>query len=133
MPFPRSPRRADADAGILPLTNVIFLLLLFFMLVGHLAAPHARAIHPPNSEAKQQAPTTGILVQLSADGGLAVDGSPIDLAGLHNAVAGRLQANPGASVRLLADGQVAATQVVAVMQSLRAAGANKLRLLTTSK
>ena len=36
MQIRRRRRRFDADAGILPLINVVFLLLIFFMLAGRL-------------------------------------------------------------------------------------------------
>ncbi|MES1939091.1 biopolymer transport protein ExbD/TolR [Salinisphaera sp. T5B8] len=131
MHFPRSQRsRVNGDDSILPLTNVVFLLLIFFMLAGRLASPEAFDIQPPVSTSEAQARRDGLEIQIAASGDIAVDGQPIDLDALQERVANDLKADPALAIRLKADGEGDATRVVAVMQVLRDAGAEKLRLIT---
>jgi len=124
------PRPRNDEERILPLINVVFLLLIFFMLAGRLAASDPFEIAPPRSASEGPAATQDLLVLVGADGRLALDGEILEEAALEAAVAERLAANDGARVRLKADGRAEATDVVAVMELLRAAGVERLKLLT---
>lgn len=131
MHFSRTRRsRINGDDSILPLTNVVFLLLIFFMLAGSLASPQAFDIQPPVSQSEAQARRDGLEIQIAADGEIAVDGQPIELDALEDRARTALQADPDLALRLKADGDGDATRVVAVMQALRDAGGHKLRLIT---
>lgn len=123
-------RPKNDDERILPLVNVVFLLLIFFMIAGRLAASDPFATTPPRS-ASAGAPEPGALVVLvGADGRLALDGTVMEAAALEAAVAARLAAEAGVRVQLKADGGAEATAVVAVMERLRTAGVERLSLLT---
>lgn len=131
MQFSRRQRpRGNGDESILPLTNVVFLLLIFFMLAGRLASPEAFDIQPPVSTSEAQARRDGLEIQLSAGGDIAIDGRAVDLDALEERVGEQIEANPALALRLKADGAGDATRVVAVMQALRDAGGEKLRLIT---
>ena len=131
MQFSRRQRpRGNGDESILPLTNVVFLLLIFFMLAGRLASPEAFDIQPPVSTSEAQARRDGLEIQLSAGGDIAIDGQTVDLDALEERVGEQIEANPALALRLKADGAGDATRVVAVMQALRDAGGEKLRLIT---
>lgn len=129
---PSGPTQRSLDDAILPLTNVVFLLLIFFMLAGHLATPEPFAITPPQSISQAHAPTQGVDVQINADGQLAFDGETLSADALQTAVRQRLADHPDSPVRLRADGRTASARVVAVMRHLHAAGAHELRLITAS-
>ena len=45
------PRPRNEDERILPLINVVFLLLIFFMLAGRLSASDPFQVEPPRSSA----------------------------------------------------------------------------------
>ena len=115
---PTRLRRKDDDERILPLINVVFLLLIFFMLAGHLAASDPFEIAPPRSA--------------SDDGRLALDGVEIEEAGLVALVAVRVAESASLRVQFKADGRSDATQAVAIMEQLREAGVKRLKLLTVS-
>lgn len=132
MQFSRQHRRPDNDERILPLTNIVFLLLIFFMLAGQLSNPDAFAIRPPQSSSETPATRHGLLVQINADGAIAVDGSPVTDANLVPFVQDYLGEYPDAPIRLKADGLTDAARVVVTMTRLREAGVKRLRLLTMS-
>lgn len=124
------PRPRNHEERILPLINVVFLLLIFFMLAGRLASPDPFMIVPPHSVSEGPAETQEMLVLIGADGRLAMGDTEMDDAALRAAVSERMQAGTLALVRLKADGQAGATRVVAVMELLREAGVERLKLLT---
>ena len=122
------PSRPKTDEErVLPLINIVFLLLIFFMLAGRLAAVDPFRTEPPHSASEGMTQEHEMVVYVAADGRLALDGSTMDETALRSAIA-----RHGASrtVRLKADGRAAAVRVVAVMELLGAEGVEKLDLLT---
>ena len=134
MQFKRRSRSFDAEAGILPLINVVFLLLIFFMLAGRLTQAAPFRVEPPVSQEASAAelPTPEApheaAVLVTADGRLALNGRPLELAALKAALAAQLAARPNLPVSLKADGDAEAAAVVAVMETLRDAGVRRLQL-----
>lgn len=116
---------------MLPLTNIVFLLLIFFMLAGQISNPDAFAIQPPHSISETAANSNGLLIQVNASGLIALEGKPIAPPNLETRIRGYLAQHPKAEIRLKADGLTDASRVVAVMNVLREAGVERLRLLTT--
>jgi len=125
---PRRPR--NDDDRILPLINVVFLLMIFFMLAGRIAAIDPFQVEPPRSAAAGLLESNETVVLLGADGTLALDGQVMDEAAFAAAIAVRVKADSAGTFRFKADGKAEATRVVAVMETLRQAGVEKLRLLT---
>jgi biopolymer transport protein ExbD len=137
MQFRRAARKIDSEERILPLINVVFLLLIFFMLAGRLTDSGPFRVTPPESaeaaapQAPAEVPREATLL-LAADGRLSLDGVVLEQSALLAAMAGRLAGNPGLAVRLKADGAAEATEVVAVMEILRDAGIARVQLFTQS-
>lgn len=131
--FHRPRPATDDDARILPLINVVFLLLIFFMLAGRLSSSDPFEIEPPRSTSERlpDARTAEILV--AADGRLALDGRTIDEVGLRDALTERLENDPELRVWLRADGRSDTTRIVELMELVRDAGAASLRLLTLTE
>ena len=126
MRFESSTSKAGEER-ILPLINVVFLLLIFFLLAGRLAATDPFRVEAPRSHDGEPIGGHDMVVHIGADGRLAFDGSVLDEAELRTAVAQRVTSG---AVRLKADGRVEARRVIAVMEILREAGIERLELLT---
>ena len=129
MKIPEHESSPDIDP-ILPLINVVFLLLIFFMMVGALHATDILEIEPPSSASQLPDAAGNDLVLLGADGRLAMANQAVDESDLRSMVQDYLRDHPGSVIRLKADGQVEANRVVEVMELLRAAGAEEMVLLT---
>ena len=124
------PRRKNDDERILPLINVVFLLLIFFMLTGKLSAIDPIEVAPPVSASDGAVETRDLVVVLGADGQLALDDAVIDQETLKTTLAERMDAAPSAQVWLKADGAADSTDVIALMETLHEAGVEHLKLLT---
>ena len=127
------PRTKHDEEHILPLINVVFLLLIFFMLAGRLTASDPFGIAPPASSSDTPVQKQAIVVFAAEDGRVALDGEMINEAELKAAVAGRMLATDVSELYLRADGRARATRVVAIMEKLREAGVEKLHLLTVPR
>ena len=124
------PRPKSDDERILPLINVVFLLLIFFMLTGQLSAIDPIEVTPPISASGGVVEARELLVMLGADGQLALDDAVIDEEALKTALAERMEAAPSTQVWLKADGAADSANVIALMETLREAGVERLKLLT---
>ena len=119
-------RPRNDDDRILPLINIVFLLLIFFMVAGHLSATDPFAITPPHSDTETTPDMDTHLILIDRQGRLALDGLPLTEPALLEAFG----SSSMSSVRIKADGAVDAIRVIALMERLRGAGLTDLQLLT---
>ena len=119
-------RPRNDDDSILPLINVVFLLLIFFMIAGHLTSADPFAIAPPQSESGADPDADRFLILVSRDGRLALNGEVMT----EDALLRALAPDAAGMVRIKADGDVNAVQVIGLMERLRDAGLTQLQLLT---
>jgi biopolymer transport protein ExbD len=133
------PRRspADEDQRILPLINVVFLLLVFFMVAGQLTKSDAVKIEPPLSDSKKEVAEPPLQILIAADGRIVLGGTVIALEALSGKLSTLLNARGGTAhggtVHVKADGAVDAVTVIAVLDRIKAAGATQVNLLTTAR
>lgn len=125
-----APPRRDEDENLIPLINIVFLLLIFFMLAGTFARPDRFEVAPPSSLSPAPAEEQQMMLLLSADGRLAVGEREVDKPELKRLIMDRLSAEPDLQVQLKADGRLMAEVLIEIMGIFRAAGVEKLMLLT---
>jgi biopolymer transport protein ExbD len=118
------------DERIMPLINIVFLLLIFFMVAGRLGASDPFDVIPPETGHAEAARLEGVEILLGADGALALDRREVDRATLMAELARRLGDAPGTRLRLRADQGGEARALVTLMQELRALGAREVTLVT---
>ena len=125
----RKSRPMSEDDRILPLINIVFLLLIFFMLAGRLSASDPFDVAPPESISTSDSGDEKMLVLVGPEGQLAVNGVSATAAEMFRIVREASEAER-ALIRLKADNAAPAAKLVAVMRQLREAGVQKVRLLT---
>ncbi len=129
VPLPRS-RRTSED-NVLPLINIVFLLLIFFMIAGALSTRPPFKLQPPRAEAAPSTPapaTAGIA--LAADGRIAFRGEEIPLGTLAERVrAWSESGDDDKALTLRADGGADSERLLAVMDVLKEAGIERIRML----
>ncbi|KKZ11349.1 MAG: hypothetical protein TE42_08130 [Candidatus Synechococcus spongiarum SP3] len=118
------------DERVLPLINMVFLLLIFFMLAGKLTAEQMK-IEPPLSISQDPSSPQAMILSMDAQGRLFFHAEMVPQDNLQLALARRQDAGSmDAPLVLRASGAAEATKVVAVMSRLRDAGIDQLQLLT---
>lgn len=131
----RRPRRPEEMEGTLPLINVVFLLLVFFMVAGALERLDAFRVDAPTAAAEGTARPERNVVLIGADGRLAygdrIVPAPEDL----SAAVAQTRALAGpealdAPLTVKADAAADAAFVVGVLEALRSAGVRRVSLLT---
>ena len=129
----RPAKLKNDDERIFPLINVVFLLLIFFMLVGRVETPDPFKIEPPESSSKTSVPESWIEIMAAVDGRLAIDGRAVPEPEFIGAVRKILAVAGSSEVHFKADGQMPAARVIEIMDDLRKAGVMKLHLITARK
>lgn len=128
----RAERRRRAADGLLPMLNIVFLLLVFVILAGVRYAVDPFEVEPPSAgiDAPPAGAPPGAVIVLDRHGRLALDGEPVSRDGLGARMAERAGGRPGTTVWLEADARVPTPRVVEVMEAARAAGMERVVLLT---
>lgn len=108
---------SSAEFSMASLTDIIFLLLIFFMLTSTLV--QLPDIELPKSDSKTVAPTS-VLVVITKDGNFSIENSPVDEAALETSLATKIaeeaQATPDYTVTIVAEMGTPFNKVVRVMQ-----------------
>ena len=122
-------RRNQGDDNLIPLINIVFLLLVFFMVAGQLrpAAPtEVELARVATNAAPAASHQTRVAIHLNAQGQIWVDGKPVADEQLRAALA---SLEVGQQVKLYADRAVTAAALSTVLSSLPAQNLT-LHLLT---
>ena len=128
--FFQPPPPKNDEQRVLPLINVVFLLLIFFMLAGKFMAADPFEILPPQSASEGLTEPQQVIVAVGADGQLGLDGVVMEEPAVRDAISRHLSDDPDVRIQLRADGRAEATRVVGVMELLRESGVERLELLT---
>jgi len=114
----RSRNKVDVNYSVAGMTDIIFLLLLFFMLTSTLIAPNALKLLLPqsNNQTNVRAMTT---VSITADIRFFIEKAPIDPALLETSLQARLLEVKEPTIAIHADKSVPIQHIVMVMNIAR--------------
>lgn len=124
-------KRPPPQETIVSLIDVVFFLLVFFMLVGRMDATSPFNVTPPESLAGEDMPSGGTTISIGIDGQLALDGTGISETALLEAIAGQLASNPDLFVRINADGQSRLQKLLPLVSKLEQEGVADVVLVVT--
>ncbi|MEW8178276.1 MAG: biopolymer transporter ExbD, partial [Candidatus Thiodiazotropha endolucinida] len=117
-------RRSSQVLNLTPLIDIVFLLLVFFMLTAHFIEDEAIDIQLPVAESSQPSVDDDTVeVALLPNGELLVDGRAATLDNLEDTLRGALHAPNKRYVRLKGDQAAAFGAGVKVIDAARSAGA----------
>lgn len=118
---------------IIPMIDVIFFLLVFFM-VSSLAMTRINSIKVllPKTQGNPENMKQNIILTVKKDGSLLVNKTPVTLDTLGTQLVYQMQANPQDAVIVNADQGAPYGQVVQAMGKAKQAGVHKFALVTES-
>lgn len=125
MRLKRATSRQASEASLIPMINVVFLLLVFFMVAGAIRAAAPVPITPPDSASRSDAPLGSIRLFLADDGRLFLGDQPVSRDELATAL------DPATStLSLNADAAVRFGAVRDTVDALRSAGVERVDIIT---
>lgn len=127
----RVPRREQGKARIeiIPMIDVIFFLLVFFMLSTlSMTINRGLPVNLPTAATSQKELRENLNLTLTQDGEIFLNKEPIALQDMGQRVREALAAEPALMVIINADGKVQHSAVVEVMDELRVVGVARLAI-----
>jgi biopolymer transport protein ExbD len=124
--LPRRPRRRLI--GLTPLIDVVFILLLFFMLASNLTRLRSVPLEAPGQHSQRVDEQPALLLRIQADGQLELSGEPVEPDALPSLLRARLQREPELRVIVQPGDQVPLQTTLGVFDQLADAGIKVLRL-----
>ncbi|MBI9090093.1 MAG: biopolymer transporter ExbD [Desulfobacterium sp.] len=118
----------EAEINISPLIDLVFLLLIFFMVTTSFVKETGIDVRRPSASTATLAENGNILVAVSDKGTIHFDGRKIDLRSLRSHITRTLAENPEGSVVIVADKVSYTGIVIRVMDQCRLAGAKRVSI-----
>ena len=121
------PARHPAPETLIPLIDVVFFLLAFFMLIGRLEATAPYQVPPPVAQTGATLPGGGLSVAVARDGGLWFEKRRVGRAELLRALA----AQPGRRINLETHRDAELRHVLPLISAMEAEGLQDVVLVVT--
>jgi biopolymer transport protein ExbD len=127
MDFSPTPKRKVEEA-IVPMINVVFLLLIFFLMTSQITPPEPFEVSIPNAETLTE-PAAGLLVYVSKEGDVQFEEFTGDTA--WDRLGGRVEGK--VSVKLRVDASLPATELSRILNRMAGTGAASVEIIAAAK
>ncbi|WOE73762.1 ExbD/TolR family protein [Alterisphingorhabdus coralli] len=119
--------------NITPLIDVVFILLVFFMLAGTIEKEDAFAVSPAASAIDKRGDVKDFVVLVGEDGQIALGDERLERDQLTARMRQALTEKPDGLIQLKPDSEAEAAEVISIMEDIRLAGAEYIVLLTVGR
>ena len=110
------------EPNITPMLDVVFILLIFFIVTANFIQDPGLEINRPDSETAEITENAAILIAIGPAGEIYMDGRRIDVRQVKANVIRLMAENPQGAVVMQADEKATAEKIIAVMDEVREAG-----------
>nr|WP_297458822.1 biopolymer transporter ExbD [uncultured Halomonas sp.] len=117
------------DIDLTPMLDVVFIMLIFFIVTTSFVKESGVEIERPESSAASPRPDAQVMVAITAEGAVWVDGQPVDIHRVGSDVAELVSAE--GSVVVQADRGATTGLLIDVMDRIRDAGVDKVAVAAT--
>lgn len=123
-----------SDRPLMTFINVIFLLLIFFLLAGNLQPLRTLPVTLPKTAAGHDTVLPGVTLTVTRSGALAWNGEPVTLTALRRRAADLPHDRPSRPVVwLIADRELALPALGPLLAALRAAGVTQVHWVSEAR
>ena len=134
MNFSKHRMRKRPVFMIIPMIDIIFFLLVFFMMNSlQTVAQKALAVQLPQAQSASAPVQMPVIMTLDEEGHITIDNKPVSLQEAAVIMKRHMQENANAAVVLQADRRTVHGQVVVVMDMLKGAGVKRLSIAAEQK
>jgi len=119
-------RRRNANLTLVPLVDIVFQLILFFVVSTSFAVIPAVTVNIPKSGTTEAVEVSDIIIEIASDSTILLNGKKIRLQNIRKA----LETFAQGPVTLVCDKSVSSAHVVKIFDELRKAGFTKVDLRT---
>ncbi|WP_438971480.1 ExbD/TolR family protein [Methylophaga sp.] len=126
-------KKPNQDDNLIPLINIVFLMLIFFMVAGHISQSDPINVQPPNSSSDKQDAQEPLLILVATDGTIAFEQEIISRDELASRITEKYNAAMDKqALRLLvkADANLAVEELQSVLMLIKQTGLKRVALAT---
>ena len=123
--------RKPIPETIVALIDVVFFLLVFFMLIGRMDATSPFEVTPATAQTGADMPAGGATLSIGADGDFALDAAPVSQSDILPRLADRLAREPDLLIRINAHKDAQLRTILPLVAELEAIGAPDIVLVVT--
>ncbi len=124
----RHAKKDEADINITPMLDIVFIMLIFFIVTTSFTKETGADITKPSAESTENKPRGNILVGIRSNGDIWMNGGEIELRQVRTFVERAVAENPEGEVVVIADRGTKTSDLVKVMDQIKAAGFEKLTI-----
>ncbi len=126
----RDREETQQDIDISPLIDMVFILLIFFMVTATFVKDMDLDINRPKASSSTASSSKAIRVYIDSNGDTFLDGQPIRTWVIQSRLRELLERNADGSVLVVTDENVTASKLVEVVDQCRLAGAADVGVVT---
>jgi len=130
MRFQRRRNDDGDDIDISPLIDMVFILLIFFMVSTTFVKDQEIDVERPGAQSAQQASTKALRVYIDKESRVHVDGNPVKSWMLQSRVKQLLGSGDSGQVLVVVDRRVSSDKLLEVVDQCRLAGADHVGVAT---
>ncbi|ABA88102.1 biopolymer transport membrane protein, TolR-related protein [Syntrophotalea carbinolica DSM 2380] len=117
---------ADAEINMMPLIDMIFILLIFFLVTASFVRESGIEVNRPEAVTAVKKEAVGMVVGIAGDGRVFIDHQVVDVRRVRGLVEIFLAENVDGGIIIDADSACTAGRMVAVLDQCRMAGAQNI-------
>lgn len=128
--LPDSGKSNSSDDNLIPLINIVFLMLIFFMVAGQIQRTDSIKIEPPQSVSSLSPEDEKVSLIIEHDGSIHLEDTAVELDQLANLLALQISHQPTSSLLIKTDATLPTEKLYEILKYVRAAGFQKISLAT---
>jgi biopolymer transport protein ExbD len=124
------PKSGNPEIGMAPLVDVVFLLLIFFMVTTVFPENRGFVIEKPESEHSEQLKLKKITFTIKQSGEILFQNNPVTTGDVKRLVEEQLIIAPATAILLQVDRRATTEKLIQVMDACKLAGADRVGIAT---
>ena len=129
----RRSRTTRAEIQMTPLIDMVFILLIFFVVTTSFVAETGIGIERPRAGSADSLPRESVTLGVNRSGEIVLGGQKTQLFSIRPSIETQLRNRPGLAVVIVADKTVPIERIVRVMDEVRSAGVTDIALAAEEK
>ena len=125
----RKPRRV-AEINLINMIDMLFFLLVFFVLTSSFTSETGIDINKPKAQSSKTLPKQPLLIGITRDGSIHVNESPVNIKALQGVLQHYVAQDPDRAVVIVADRDAVISMTVDVLDACNLANVKKVSITT---
>mgnify|MGYP006153373083 CR=1 FL=1 len=129
----RQRKKVDATFNMSSMTDIVFLLLIFFIVLSTLVSPPGVVIDLPKADGEPTTQPTSLSIDITIDEEYTLNGKPIQYDALLRELAAKVGTLKNTAIKLGANGKVPLEVALSLFADIKKLGYQKVVIATQNK